>query len=215
MHLFADQPRVPDHGWAVFGDFVAIVLALTARNLSFKVSKNVMRQTLKTAGYFVGIFFAAIFIALIPSLYGGDQIIENLVLGSFDNSFMVTESILFIIFVLGSLLERTESTLFIISPRLPVFLGLNIPIASYGVVDKPSVVWFAILVVITLQMSFLLSHVRLAPFYLKSVRLSGINLLHIYRDVIPFMRLQTVGLITVFFFPEKTTRLPTIAYGYQ
>ncbi len=195
------------------GAFGATLLAISARNLNFKVFKDVMRQTLNTSGYIVGIFIAANFFALVLRRYGGDEIIENLVLGSFDNPYLVVGFILFIIFLLGFLLDWIEITLIIMPLMLPVVLGLNIPVEGYGVVDNPSVVWFAILVAVTLQTSFLTPPVGFALFYLKGVCPPGVTLLHIYKGVIPFVLLQILGLMIVFFFPELTTWLPSIAFA--
>lgn len=195
------------------GAFGATFLAFAARNLNFKVFIDVMRQTLNTAGYIVGIFIAANFFALILRRYGGDEIIENLVLGSFDNPYMVIAFILFIIFLLGFLLDWIEITLIIMPLMLPVIVGLNLPIEGFGVVDNPSVVWFAILVAVTLQTSFLTPPVGFALFYLKGVCPPEISLLHIYKGIIPFVLLQIIGLLIVFFVPEMTTWLPAVAYG--
>ncbi len=195
------------------GALGATLLALAAKNLDFKVFKDVMRQTLNTAGYIVGIFIAANFFALILRRYGGDEIIEHLVLGSFDNPYLVIAFILFIIFLLGFLLDWIEITLIIMPLMLPVVLGLNIPVEGYGIVDDPSVVWFAILVAVTLQTSFLTPPVGFALFYLKGVCPPGVTLLHIYKGVIPFVLLQIIGLLIVFFYPELTTWLPAVAYG--
>lgn len=195
------------------GALGATFLAFAARNLDFKVFKDVMRQTLNTTGYIAGIFIAANFFALILRRFGGDEIIENLVLGSFDNPYMVVGFILFIIFLLGFLLDWIEITLIIMPLMLPVIIGLNIPVEGYGIVDNPSVVWFAILVAVTLQTSFLTPPVGFALFYLKGVCPPDISLLHIYRGIIPFVMLQILGLLVVFFFPEMTTWLPAVAYG--
>jgi len=195
------------------GAMGATLLAFLTRNLNLKVFKDVMRQTLNTSGYIVGIFIAANFFAFILRRFGGDEIIENLVLGSFDNSYMVIVFILFIIFLLGFLLDWIEITLIIMPLMLPVVLNLNIPVDGYGIVDDPSVVWFAILVAVTLQTSFLTPPVGFALFYLKGVCPPEINLGHIYRGVVPFVLLQLLGLAIVFFFPELTIWLPAKAYG--
>jgi len=195
------------------GALGATLLALAARNLSFRVFLDVMRQTLNTAGYIIGIFIAANLFALILRRYGGDEIIEHLVLGSFDNPYMVIAFILFIIFLLGFLLDWIEITLIIMPLMLPVVIGLNLPVEGYGIVDNPSVVWFAILVAVTLQTSFLTPPVGFALFYLKGVCPPEINLLHIYKGIIPFVLLQITGLLIVFFVPELTTWLPAVAYG--
>ena len=96
---------------------------------------------------------------------------------------------------------------------LPVILSLNLQVEGYGIVDDPSVVWFAILVAVTLQTSFLTPPVGFALFYLKGVCPPSINLGHIYKGIIPFVILQLIGLGIVFMIPELTTWLPAKAYG--
>jgi tripartite ATP-independent transporter DctM subunit len=191
----------------------AMGLAIMNRKLNFKVFRDVMRQTLNTAGYIVGIFITANFFAFVLRAYNGDAIIENLVLGSFESPYMVIAFILFIIFLLGFLLDWIEITLIIMPLMLPVVIGLNIPIEGFGVVDNPSVVWFAILVAVTLQTSFLTPPVGFALFYLKGVCPPDVTLGHIYRGVIPFVLVQLFGLFIVFEIPALVTWLPAIAYG--
>ncbi len=195
------------------GALGATLLALASRNLNFKVFKDVMRQTLNTGGYIVGIFIAANFFSYILRRFGGDEIIEGLVLGTFDNPYYVVGFILFIIFLLGFLLDWIEITLIIMPLMLPVIEGLNITVNGFGVVDNPSVVWFAILVAVTLQTSFLTPPVGFALFYLKGVCPPDINLSHIYKGIIPFVLLQITGLLVVFFWPELVTWLPAVAYA--
>jgi len=195
------------------GAMGATLLALFARNLNLKIFKDVMRKTLNTTGFIGGIFIAANFFAFILRRYGGDEIIENLVLGSFENPYMVVAFILFLIFLLGFLLDWIEITLIIMPFMLPVILSLNLQVEGYGIVDDPSVVWFAILVAVTLQTSFLTPPVGFALFYLKGVCPPSINLGHIYKGIIPFVILQLIGLGIVFMIPELTTWLPAKAYG--
>ena len=195
------------------GAMGATLLAVLNRKMNGKVFTDVMRQTLNTSGYIVGIFIAANFFAFILRRYGGDEIIENVVLGSFENPYMVIGFILFIIFCLGFLLDWIEITLIIMPLMLPVIQSLNIPVEGYGVVGNPSVVWFAILVAVTLQTSFLTPPVGFALFYLKGVCPPEISLSHIYKGIIPFVILQLIGLAIVFMLPELTTWLPAVAYG--
>jgi tripartite ATP-independent transporter DctM subunit len=195
------------------GAIGATILALMTKNLNLRVLKDVMRQTLNTSGYIVGIFITASFFAFVLRRYGGDEIIENLVLGSFDNPYLVVGFILFIIFCLGFLLDWIEITLIIMPLMLPVILSLDLAVNGFGVVGDPSVVWFAILVAVTLQTSFLTPPVGFALFYLKGVCPPEVSLGHIYRGVIPFVLLQLLGLGIVFAFPALTTWLPAIAYG--
>jgi tripartite ATP-independent transporter DctM subunit len=195
------------------GALGALALAVLNRRLNFKVFKDVMRQTLNTAGYIVGIFIAANFFAYVLRLYGGDEIIEHMIAGSFENPYMIIVFILFIVFLLGFLLDWIEITLIIMPLVLPVVSGLTIAVDGFGVVDNPEVVWFAILVAVTLQTSFLTPPVGFALFYLKGVCPPGVTLGHIYRGVIPFVILQLIGLFIVFEFPWLVTWLPAIAYA--
>ena len=85
------------------GALGATLLALGNRRLNMKVLREVSRSTLNTSGYIVGIFLAANFFAFILRRYGGDEIIEGLVLSVFDDPYMIILFILFIIFLLGFL----------------------------------------------------------------------------------------------------------------
>jgi tripartite ATP-independent transporter DctM subunit len=195
------------------GALGATVLALMNRKLNVTVLKEVSRSTLNTAGYIVGIFLAANFFALVLRRYGGDETVEHMVLSSFDDPYMIVIFILFIVFLLGFLLDWIEITIIILPLMLPIIQGLGLEVNGYDTVRDPAVVWFAILVAVTLQTSFLTPPVGFALFYLKGVCPPGVTLGHIYRGVIPFVMLQLLGLGIVFYFPELTTWLPAAAYG--
>ena len=195
------------------GALGATFLALISKRLSKQVFVNVIRQTMNTSGYIVGIFITAAFFAFVLRRYGGDDIIKDLVLESFENPYLVVCFILFIIFLLGFLLDWIEITLIVMPLMLPVIHSLDLPVDGFGVVSDPSLVWFAILVAVTLQTSFLTPPVGFALFYLKGICPPDITIGHIYRGIIPFVLLQLLGLVIVFAFPALTTWLPAMAYG--
>ena len=195
------------------GALGATVLAFMNTGMSYKKLRDAARQTMNTSGYIVGIFIAANFFAYVLRRYRGDDIIENLILGSFDNPYFVIAFILFVIFLLGFLLDWIEITLIIMPLMLPVIHALSITIEGYGVVGDPVVVWFAVLAAVTLQTSFLTPPVGFALFYLKGVCPPEISLGHVYRGIIPFVILQLIGLAIVFLFPKVITWLPAVAYA--
>ena len=196
------------------GAFGATVLAFMNGKLSFRVLRDVSRSTLNTAGYIVGIFLAANFFALVLRRYGGDEIVQHLVLNAFDgHPYWTVAFILFIVFLLGFLLDWIEITIIIMPLMLPIILSLELAVPGFDQVRDPSVVWFAILVAVTLQTSFLTPPVGFALFYLKGVCPPGVTLGHIYKGIIPFVLLQLRGLLIVFEFPSLTTWLPSVAYG--
>ncbi len=195
------------------GALGATLLALLNRKLNWKVFREVARSTLNTAGYITGIFLAANFFAFVLRRYGGDEIVQHLVLSAFDNPYLTIAFILFIVFCLGFLLDWIEITIIIMPLMLPIIQGLELAVPGFDQVRDPQVVWFAILVAVTLQTSFLTPPVGFALFYLKGVCPPGVNLAHIYKGIIPFVLLQLLGLFIVFEFPALTTWLPAMAYG--
>lgn len=195
------------------GAMGATLLALASGRLNVKVLADVSRSTLNTSGYIVGIFLAANFFAFVLRRYGGDEIVETLVLSAFDDPYLTVAFILFIVFLLGFLLDWIEITIIIMPLMLPIILALELTVPGFDQVRDPSVVWFAILVAVTLQTSFLTPPVGFALFYLKGVCPPDVTLSHIYKGVIPFVILQLIGLLIVFQFPELTTWLPSVAYG--
>ncbi len=195
------------------GAMGATLLALANSRLNWAVLRDVSRSTLNTSGYIIGIFLAANFFAFVLRRYGGDEIVQHLVLSAFDDPYMTVAFILFIVFLLGFLLDWIEITIIIMPLMLPIILALDLAVPGFGQVRDPSVVWFAILVAVTLQTSFLTPPVGFALFYLKGVCPSGVSLAHIYKGIIPFVLLQLLGLFIVFEFPELTTWLPSAAYG--
>ena len=74
---------------------------------------------------------------------------------------------------------------------VPVVIGLGY-----------SPIWFGILFCMNMQISYLTPPFGPAAFYLKGVAPPGIELVHIYNAMWPFIALQMVGLALVFFNPE-------------
>ncbi len=127
------------------GALGATILALANGKLNFKVMREVSYSTVNITGYIIGIFLAANFFAFVLRRYGGDEIIEGLVLSAFDDPYLTVLFILSIIFLLGFLLDWIEITIIVMPLMLPVILGLDLDIPGFDQVRDPSIVWFAIL----------------------------------------------------------------------
>ena len=69
-------------------------------------------------------------------------------------------------------------------------------------------IWFAILVSVNLQTSFLTPPFGFALFYLKGAAPKAVKIQHIYKGVIPFVILQVIGLTAVVIWPEIALWLP-------
>jgi len=79
--------------------------------------------------------------------------------------------------------------------------------------SSETLVWFAILVAITLQTSFLTPPFGYALFYLKGIAPPEISMGDIYRSVTPFVALQLLGLALAFAFPSLVLWLPRLVLG--
>lgn len=197
------------------GAIGATIMALFYRRLNWAVLREVVLNTFNTSAYIFAIFIGATVFALVLRELGGDELIEEVLTGLPFGDFGLIIFILLVVFLLGFFLDWIEITLIILPLLAPVISGLDLGIEGYGVVDKPELVWFALLVAVTLQTSFLTPPVGFALFYLKGVCPENVSLIDIYKGVLPFILLQLIGLVVVFMFPEIVTWLPSVAYANQ
>ncbi len=194
------------------GALGATLLALGYRKLTVAKLVNVLKSTFNTTAYIFAIFLGATVFSYVLRELGGDQLIEDMILGTGLGPNGTVLIILGIVFLLGFVLDWIEITLIVLPLMRPIINALGLDIPGYGVVDEAALVWFVILVAVTLQTSFLTPPVGFALFYLKGVCPPEIKLGHIYKGVVPFVLLQLTGLALVFFWPWLATWLPSVAY---
>ena len=144
---------------------------------------------------------------------GGDDLIERTLTAIPFGAYGIVFAILLIIFLLGFILDWIEITLIVLPLMAPVISGLDLGIEGFGEIDNPDLIWFLILVAVTLQTSFLTPPVGFALFYLKGVCPPDVHLMEIYKGVVPFIILQLIGLALVVTFPTLATWLPAVAYN--
>lgn len=194
------------------GALGATLLALGYRKLTFAKLKAVLISTFNTTAYIFAIFLGATVFSYVLRELGGDELIESVVAGTGFGPNGTIFFILFLVFLLGFVLDWIEITLIVLPLMRPIVNGLGIDIPGFEVIDEPSLVWFVILVAVTLQTSFLTPPVGFALFYLKGVCPPEIGLRQIYKGIIPFVLLQLTGLMMVFLWPALVTWLPSVAY---
>jgi len=195
------------------GALGATLLAAYNRKFSFQVLKDVVKGTTNTTAYIFAIFIGATCFALVLRELGGDELIESFLTGLPFGPYGSIFFILGVIFLLGFFLDWIEITLIVLPLLAPVISALGIDIDGYGVVDNPELVWFVMLVAMTLQTSFLTPPVGFALFYLKGVCPPEVRLSDIYRGVVPFILLQLLGLLILVFWPQLVLWLPANAYS--
>jgi len=194
------------------GALGATLLAWYNRRLTLAVIKEVVVYTFKTLGFIFGIFIGATCFALVLRLLGGDEFIESALTGLPVGPYGVLIVILVAVFFLGFFLDWIEISLIILPLLGPVISSLGIHIDGYGVVDNPELIWFVVLVAVSLQTSFLTPPVGFSIFFLMGVATEDTTLNDIYKGIVPFVILQLIGLAIVMIWPQLVLWLPAVAY---
>ncbi|MGH1487032.1 MAG: TRAP transporter large permease [Cellvibrionaceae bacterium] len=195
------------------GAFGATLLAIYNRKFNFGVLKEVLQSTFVTTSYIFALFIGATCFALVMRELGGDELIEHALTSLPFGNYGILITILFIVFLLGFLLDWIEITLIILPLISPVIAALDFQVNGYGVLDYPTLVWFLMLIAVTLQTSFVTPPVGFALFFLKGVCPPEVSLRDIYKGVIPFVLLQLTALTFLLVFPELVTWLPAYVFG--
>ncbi len=171
------------------------------------VLKEAATSTALTNAMIFGLFVGATLFSYVFRSLGGDdlviQLVEALGLGSWGLLFLIMG----IVFFLGFFFDWIEITLIVLPVFSPIIEGLD-----FGAhVDKFEVIyWFAILMAVNLQTSFLTPPFGFALFYMKAVAPKSVKIQEIYRGIIPFVILQLIGLGLVMAFPEIALWLPRV-----
>lgn len=183
------------------GALAAMILAASYRRLNWQVIQETALQTMKvTCTVFligVGAFmFTGVFLHL-----GGGEVVSNAILAAPGGRWGIFFTIMFIVFVLGKFIDWI-GIVFIIVPLIT-------PIGADLGFDP---LWFAMMVIVNLQMSFLTPPFAYAIFYTQTTIQPGmgIEIGHIMRGVIPFVILIMVALGLLIAFPELILWLPGI-----
>ena len=184
------------------GALGATLLAIGRGRLSLEGLRDVIRNTMKTTSYIFALFVGATAFSLVLRGFGGDALIEDSLMALPFGPNGVVIVVLLITFLLGFVLDWIEITLIVLPLLAPVLIDLDV-----------NLVWFAVLFAVCLQTSFITPPVGFALFYMKEVAPKVIETVTIYKDIVPFMIIQLIGVALVFTFPMIATWLPTIAYG--
>lgn len=194
------------------GALFATMLAYVNKKLDMKVMREVLYATFKTNAYIFGILIGATCFALVLRGLGGDEFIARMLKALPFGPMGILWFIVFVVFMLGFFLDWIEICFIILPLITPVVAELNFVVNGYGVVSEPKMVWFLLVIAVTLQTSFLTPPVGFSLFYLKGIVPKEITLGDIYRGIIPFVVLQMLGVAIISIWPELVTWLPAMAY---
>jgi len=184
------------------GALGAALLAGANRRLNRPIFKEVLVETSKTTGFIFATLVGATAYSLVLRGLGGDELMERMLLALPFSPEGIVITILIATFLLGFFLDWIEITLIVLPLVAPVVQSLGF-----------DPIWFTVLFAVCLQTSFLTPPVGFAIFYLKGVAPEEVDIASIYRGVAPFILLQLLGMIMIFWFQGLVTWLPGQAYG--
>ncbi|MDH5324865.1 MAG: TRAP transporter large permease subunit [Gammaproteobacteria bacterium] len=197
------------------GTFGAIVVASMHRRLSLENVRSAAMTTLRVTGMVLWIIFGATLFVGFYVVNGGQEFVNASIAGTGLGPYGVLVLMMVILVILGMFLDWVGILLL----AVPIFIPLMKTFTFDGVFGMPGVapedlaLWFGVVYMVNMQMSFISPPFGYALFYLKSVAPPEVTMGQIYRSSLPFLCLQAVGLAICIIFPEVVLWLPRLVYG--
>jgi tripartite ATP-independent transporter DctM subunit len=187
---------------AAIGAFGGLFLAFCYKALNWKTLKESIFLTAKTTAMVCWLFVGSWTFASVFSYLGGHSIIEHWVLGMNLEPWQFLVLAQLIIFLLGWPLEWTEILIIFV----PIFLPM---LDAFGV----NPYFFAMLVALNLQTSFLTPPMAMAAYYLKGVAGDAIELIEIFKAIMPYLFIVIFTMVLMYNYPGIALFLPDYFFG--
>ncbi|WP_077285746.1 TRAP transporter large permease [Cognaticolwellia aestuarii] len=176
---------------AAIGAVGSLVLALFYRSLSFAKINAVSKETVKVTSMIFAVLIGATAFSMVFSYSGSEYIVEEFFLELPGEKWTFILLAMLAILILGFFIDFIEIAFLVVPILTPVALALDIDL-----------IWFAILITMNLQTSFLTPPFGFSLFYLKGVAPPSFKTTTIYKGVIPFILMQLLVLGLVLLLPE-------------
>ena len=169
----------------------AVILAFLYRKFSFTMLMESSKETVKITAMVFAILIGATAFSMVFTYTGADALIEEFMLSLPGDKWGFIIMAMLAIMVLGFFIDFVEISYIIVPILVPIseVIGIN-------------PVWFAILIAMNLQTSFLTPPFGFSLFYLKGVSPKGIKTTDIYKGVIPFIIIQVLVLASIVVYPN-------------
>jgi tripartite ATP-independent transporter DctM subunit len=176
---------------SALGGVGAVVLAIIYRQFTFKMVWDASKDTVKVTAMVFAILIGATAFSMVFSYTGGDYLLEEwlLMLPGEQWGFIILAML--VILVLGFFIDFVEISFIIVPILAPVAEAMGI-----------NMLWFAILIAMNLQTSFLTPPFGFSLFYLKGVAPPEVRTVDIYKGILPFILIQILVLAMIVIFPE-------------
>jgi len=189
---------------AAVGALGAILLSALHKRLSLKNIRQASQQTTRLTSMVFMILIGATAFGLVFRSMGGDLVVEDFMLDLPGGEWGFIAASMLLIFVLGFFLDFLEICFIVVPLLAPIAAAMDV-----------NMLWFAVLVAMNLQTSFLTPPFGFSLFYLKAVAPPEVRIQHIYRGIIPFVLIQIAVLGLLLLFPKTVQWLPDLMNGMQ
>ena len=187
---------------AAIGAFGGLFLAFCYKALNWKTLKESIFLTAKTTAMVCWLFVGSWTFASVFSYLGGHTVVEHWILGMNLEPWQFLVMAQLIIFLLGWPLEWTEILIIFV----PIFLPM---LDAFGV----NPYFFAMLVALNLQTSFLTPPMAMAAYYLKGVVGDQIELMEIFKSIMPYLFIVIFTMVLMYNYPGIALFLPDYFFG--
>ncbi len=176
---------------SALGGVGAMLLAVLYNKFSWRMIFDSALETVKITAMVFAILLGATAFSMTFTYTGGDAIVEEFMtqLPGEKWGFLILSML--IILVLGFFIDFVEISFIVVPILAPIAEAMGI-----------NMLWFAILIAMNLQASFLTPPFGFSLFYLKGVAPPGVRTVDIYRGVTPFILIQVAVLSSILVFPE-------------
>jgi len=207
-------------GWATpteagaFGAVGAMILAVLKRRLTLSSVLDSMTETAKLTSMVMFILVGSQAFSLVFRGLYGDLWVEELLttLPGGAVGFLILVNLA--VFVLGFFIDFFEIAFIIVPLLAPVVVRILAPMfAEFDEPGRMALVWFGVMIGMNLQTSFLTPPFGFSLFYLRGVAPKTVATADIYRGAIPFIVIQLIGLLALFYYPQLVTGLLTMGVG--
>ncbi|WP_458701141.1 TRAP transporter large permease subunit [Sulfurospirillum sp. 1307] len=164
---------------AAVGSVGAMILAITYKAFSLNMVKESALETAKVTAMVFAILIGATAFSMVFTYTGGDAIVEEVMMSLPGEKWGFIITSMLVIMALGFFIDFVEISYIIVPILVPISLNLDI-----------NPVWYAILIAMNLQTSFLTPPFGFSLFYLRGVAPDSVRTTDIYKGVMPFIAIQ-------------------------
>ncbi|MFZ5584944.1 MAG: TRAP transporter large permease [Thermodesulfobacteriota bacterium] len=185
---------------AALGSLGAIIMTIGYRKFSFEMLKQACYSSLKISTFIMWLVLGAkLFMGTFNKLGGGAMIERWLFSIAGSDPVWMLILMLGIVFILGMFMDWIGILLVVVPIFVPIVAAM-----------KWDPYWFAVMFCVTLQISYITPPFAYSIFYLKGIAPPEVSLYDICVGCVPFILLQILALILIYFAPGLATWLPNL-----